>query len=71
MNENYKKAIMWVKEKLNEKDIVDFNPESHLHCQSLHKILIIHYWNLENTNGFIQKNSYYQVKKLKDWLKNN
>lgn len=70
MNEQYKKAIDWVDKKLSEPDIENFYLEPHLFCKSLHKILKIHKHNLLNTKFFIQKNAYYQIKKIKDNYEN-
>jgi len=67
MNKNHKKAINWIKERLNEEDIKDFSPESHVQCRSLHHILKIYLRQLENDKGFVLENAYYQTKKLKDW----
>lgn len=67
MNQNHQKAVEWIKNRLNEKDITDFKPESHITCKSFHHILKIYLRTLENGEGFVLTNAYYQTKKLKDW----
>ena len=48
MQSNHQKAVEWIKERLNEKDITDFKPESHITCKSFHHILKIYLRSLEN-----------------------
>lgn len=71
MNEQYQKAIEWIDERLQEDDIQEFRLEPHLLCSSLHFTLSRHKQIILTSNGFSQKTSYHQVKKLKDWYTKN